>query len=579
MSAIREEIVNISLNISRALIDTSIQNNLQKQQEFEVQTILTDNSLTEDEKTYAIRRLNKIYDRDKVLFNEGTKRICENCNQECLATLYCEYCVRNYLKANFSNWTSGNNNIDNLIQNCQLKTLTPEKIIEWIPYNKFQNIKYLTKGGYSEIYSADWIDGRYYKWDSDKRQLERFGEHEVILKRLENVENANHSWLEEAKSHLTISNKWPDIVKCFGLTQDPSNGDYMLVMYVMDVDLREYLQQNHNQLTWKKRIQFAYNIIDALDSIHKENAIHRDLHSGNILFEQFSLRFFISDLGFCGPADKSPKSIYGNLPYIAPEVIAGKQTTFKSDIYSFAMLMWEISSGQPPFMNNENDYDLAMNIINGMRPKIVSGTPLEYESLMKQCWDADPLKRPDASTLLNKIDEINRLYHISNELTQPKTNINSIVNKHNLNYTSSRLFTTFHSKSYYDNFHILDNVDNSNNIDNSVDKLNNQKNDHSSKKRSGIFKDSQKDYNNKETMQHDDDKVVPDNPGLHSGLTANMENLQMKNDPQNDYNNKEMLQLYSYIDDDKEVHNNPNLHSEEQDELEIPEANYYLGNF
>ncbi|RIA96676.1 kinase-like domain-containing protein, partial [Glomus cerebriforme] len=148
-----------------------------------------------------------------------------------------------------------------------------------------------------------------------------------------------------------------------------------------------------------ERVKIAYDIINALDDIHAENAIHRDLHSGNILFSQLNARFGISDLGFCGPADKSTDSIYGNLPYIAPEVIAGKQTTFASDIYSIAMLMWEISSGQPPFNNYEHDYYLAMNIINGIRPKIISGTPLEYESLMKQCWDADPLKRPDIYAL------------------------------------------------------------------------------------------------------------------------------------------------------------------------------------
>ena len=99
----------------------------------------------------------------------------------------------------------------------------------------------------------------------------------------------------------------------------------MLVMGKMDIDLRKYLQQNHNQLTWKERIQITVDIINALDSIHKENAIHRDLHSGNILYSNLNQRFVISDLGFCGPADKSPKSIYGNLPYIAPEVIAGKK--------------------------------------------------------------------------------------------------------------------------------------------------------------------------------------------------------------------------------------------------------------
>ncbi|RGB31884.1 kinase-like domain-containing protein, partial [Rhizophagus diaphanus] len=142
------------------------------------------------------------------------------------------------------------------------------------------------------------------------------------------------------------------------------------------------------------KIQIAYNIIDGIDSIHKENAIHRDLHSGNILFED-SQNFRISDLGFCGPVDKPLNSVYGNLPYIAPEVINGKKTTFASDIYSFGILMWEISSEQPPFINYEYNYNLAMKIVNGMRPIIKPGTPLEYKKLMEQCWDADPIKRPD----------------------------------------------------------------------------------------------------------------------------------------------------------------------------------------
>src|SRR5204863_2572731 len=144
--------------------------------------------------------------------------------------------------------------------------------------------------------------------------------------------------------------------------------------------------------------------------IHKENAIHRDLHSGNILYSQLNQSFDISDLGFCGPADKPLNSIYGNLPYIAPEVIVGKETTFKSDIYSIGMLMWEISSGQPPFNNYKHDFDFVMNINNGMRPKVVSGTPIEYQSLMEQCWDADPLKRPDSYPLRKKIREINLHY-------------------------------------------------------------------------------------------------------------------------------------------------------------------------
>jgi serine/threonine protein kinase len=214
----------------------------------------------------------------------------------------------------------------------------------------------------------------------------------------------------------------------------------MLVMRRCEVDLRNYLRQNRNQLTWKERIKIAFSLIDALFCIHREDSIHRDLHSGNILYSQLNDSWYISDLGFCGPVDKSSNSIYGNLPYIAPEIIAGKKYTFASDIYSIAMLMWEISSGQPPFNNYEHDYYLAMNIINGIRTRIVSGTPLEYENLMKQCWDADPLKRPDIDTLLNKISEINASYQ--NVSDESEVNYDLGENNLEINYTNKRLFTS-----------------------------------------------------------------------------------------------------------------------------------------
>ncbi|RIA85251.1 kinase-like domain-containing protein [Glomus cerebriforme] len=530
---------------------------MHKRYEFQQQTILADKFLTKNEKTEALKILNKEYDRDKLLFNSGTKRICENCNQECLATLYCEYCIRNYLKVTFSNWTSGNDDIDNLIQKCQMETLMPERIIEWIPYSTLEDIKFLTKGGCSEIYTANWIEGYYIEWDSKKQQLERFGRQKIILKKLENVESANQSWFEEAKSHLTISNKWASIVKCYGLTQDPSSGNYMLIINEMDVNLREYLQQNRNKLTWKERIEITLKIVLALSRIHQENAIHRDLHSGNILYSQLNNNWYISDLGFCGPANKPPTSIYGNLPYVAPEVIVKKEYTFASDIYSIAMLMWEILSGQPPLMKYKHDYDLVINIINGMRPKIVSGTPLEYKCLIEQCWDANPLKRPNILVLWSELKGINLSYHQNNNLgTNEISNIETNKDGNiETNYTSSRLITSkvyqfenlpepknateeqeaFHSKPY--NYNIPDSIDDFNKSSNYTFEDNSEN-------------DSSKEFNELQ--------------------------ISSKNGDQVDYYEviipQQIKKRYIDTDDENEVHNNPNLHAEEQDEFEIPDV-------
>jgi hypothetical protein len=194
MSSIR---ARATINRSMMSMDYSTCDDIHEIHKFNKKTILSDKSLTRDEKKYAIKLINRTYDKSKIFFNEGTRRICENCNQKCLATLFCEYCVQNHLKANFSNWTSGNNDIDKLIQKCQSETCTPDKIIEWIPYNKLKDVKYLTKGGFAEIYTAVWIDGGCVEWDPKQQQLLRAGSHKMILKELKNVESANQKWFEE----------------------------------------------------------------------------------------------------------------------------------------------------------------------------------------------------------------------------------------------------------------------------------------------------------------------------------------------------------------------------------------------
>ena len=197
MSVLQRELINDAIVKAYATIKSN-HGDIDKRYELRKKMILDDESLTNDEKSEAIRLLTEIYDQQKIIYNKGKKRICENCQLECLASSFCELCIRNYLKSNFSNWSSGNNDIDDLIQKCQLETIFPYKVIEWIPYDNFQNIKYLTEGGFSQIYTADWIGGRYSKWDSIEQQLKRKGTQKVILKRLENVESASRSWFDEA---------------------------------------------------------------------------------------------------------------------------------------------------------------------------------------------------------------------------------------------------------------------------------------------------------------------------------------------------------------------------------------------
>ncbi|RIA80467.1 kinase-like domain-containing protein [Glomus cerebriforme] len=89
--------------------------------------------------------------------------------------------------------------------------------------------------------------------------------------------------------------------------------------------------------------------------------------------------------------------IFGVISYIASEVLRGKPYTKAADIYSFGIIMWEITSGIPAFHNIFHDLNLFLDICKGIRPKIIEGTMPEYVELMKRCWDNNHEKRPTAN--------------------------------------------------------------------------------------------------------------------------------------------------------------------------------------
>src|SRR6266487_6021428 len=73
---------------------------------------------------------------------------------------WCKPCQIDNLMGNFTNWTSGNERIDIIIQEMQLKIdYSTDIVFEWIPYNRFSDIKEIGRGGFATVYSAIWKDG------------------------------------------------------------------------------------------------------------------------------------------------------------------------------------------------------------------------------------------------------------------------------------------------------------------------------------------------------------------------------------------------------------------------------------
>ncbi|POG69405.1 kinase-like domain-containing protein [Rhizophagus irregularis DAOM 181602=DAOM 197198] len=176
-----------------------------------------------------------------------------------------------------------------------------------------------------------------------------------------------------------------------------------MVMELKNGSLRQHLNNNFISLDWNQKLCSLYCIAIGLNDIHKKGLIHQDFHCGNILSD-FNKNAFITNLGLCQPANvkssqNNNKKIYGVLPYVAPEVLREKEYTQKSDIYGFGIIAYETCTGFPPYHDIAHDDFLAMKICNGLRPKSNYKLPQFIFDIINQCWDADPLKRPNADEL------------------------------------------------------------------------------------------------------------------------------------------------------------------------------------
>src|SRR5437016_6280264 len=189
------------------------------------------------------------------------------------------------------------------------------------------------------------------------------------------------------------------------MTKYPETTEFMMtIKFANEGNLKSSLSNNFNNILCKNKIDLLRDASRNLRKLHELGYFHKDFHSGNIL--QLRNRYGtsmsnISDFGLSGPANeqKSDDKVYGVLAYIAPEVLNGEAYTSSSDIYSFGVVMAELSSGKPPFYNKKHNLSLALAICNGLRPEFGKGTPEFYKKLAYKCMDANSNERPTAREL------------------------------------------------------------------------------------------------------------------------------------------------------------------------------------
>ncbi|RHZ45136.1 hypothetical protein Glove_689g15 [Diversispora epigaea] len=241
-----------------------------------------------------------------ILLSEKVLGKCKKCQKVNTGKRWCNTCDSERFQSEFSNWTSEDIEIDEFIQQTQLNATKYEEVIEWIPFDKFNNIEYHAKGGFGKIFKATWSDGHIISWNSGKEIWKRSPHIDVCLKSL-NTSTCKSEFLQE----LIFRGIWA--VAMYGITKNPTEKEYMMVM------------------------QYAKYAL-GLDRIHETGLMHKDFHSGNIVNET-KISSYITDVGLCKPISQNDKEkIYGVIPYMAPETLNRGEYTQASDIYSFDLM-------------------------------------------------------------------------------------------------------------------------------------------------------------------------------------------------------------------------------------------------
>ncbi|EXX64757.1 uncharacterized protein OCT59_007099 [Rhizophagus irregularis] len=297
-------------------------------------------------------------------------------------------------------------------------------------HEHFSNIQIIGTGGFGKVYRASWKNSEQY----------------LALKSFFNIDNVTAKEIvHELKLQRDIQFH-NNIIKFYGIAKfDPENDNvqsknYLLVMeYADSGPLKNYLKENFNILTWNDKYNLAYQLACAVSCIHNEGIVHRDLHSGNVLVHQNTIK--LSDFGLSKRIESSSNTqskLFGIIPYVDPKKFSGRRRNRnstqifslneKSDIYSIGVLFWEISSGQPPFYTEGEQYDvdLAIEISQGLREEPIPNTPEDYIKIYTECWNGEPDNRPTINQVVERLKEIIAKMNITTE-----NNISASLNTDN----------------------------------------------------------------------------------------------------------------------------------------------------
>ena len=253
-------------------------------------------------------------------------------------------------------------------------------------------------GGMAYVYKA--YDNIEKRWVAIKILKEELAGNSDFLRRFRN----------ESKAIAVLSH--PNIVKVY----DVSFGDriqYIVMEYIDGITLKQYIEQQ-GEIKWREALYFTVQILRALQHAHEKGIIHRDIKPQNImLLEDGTIK--VTDFGIARFSQAETQTMtdkaIGSVHYIAPEQARGGYINDKADIYSVGVMLYEMLTGQLPFVADNAVSVAIMQMQAEPTPPshINPSIPKGLEEITMHAMEKNPAQRfPSAADMLEDVERFRR---------------------------------------------------------------------------------------------------------------------------------------------------------------------------
>jgi serine/threonine protein kinase len=245
---------------------------------------------------------------------------------------------------------------------------------------RYRIIALLGKGGMGEVYRAD---------DLTLGQP-------VALKFLPEEAARDQGLLDRFKNEVRIARRvsHPNVCRVYDVG-DVEGHTFFTMEYVDGEDLASLLRRI-GRLPEDKALDIARQLCAGLATAHTKGVLHRDLKPANIMLDGRG-QVVITDFGLAGVADQihGAEVRSGTPAYMAPEQLAGKEVSTRSDIYSLGLVLYEVFTGKRAFSEKPADKVRASGDRTLSRPSsVVKDLNPVIERVILRCLETEPSARP-----------------------------------------------------------------------------------------------------------------------------------------------------------------------------------------